>query len=270
MNKARSRSHISEGYWENHHITPRCMGGSDLSDNIVRLTAREHFIAHALLYKHYGTSSLAHAWFRMTISSKNQKRYSSRLFAAARRAHSDHLSETMSGSGNPYFGKRHSAEIRRRISDRVKAAQSKPTADQLKARSAFIEQSKRPKSTNHRKKIGRKGLLMVYNPETMVYNRISMADKQKYLDDGWVIPDHRQSKITCKVCGLTATAGNIKRWHGDNCTQSGKYQDPSRKTSRKMIPVKIAGVEYRSIRQASEELNIPKSKVKKLNENQID
>lgn len=39
------------GYTEKHHIIPRSFGGSDDSDNIVRLTAREHFICHLLLCK---------------------------------------------------------------------------------------------------------------------------------------------------------------------------------------------------------------------------
>lgn len=42
-----------EGYFERHHILPRCfkMGGEKDSNNIVLLTAREHFICHKLLPK---------------------------------------------------------------------------------------------------------------------------------------------------------------------------------------------------------------------------
>lgn len=38
-------------YTERHHIIPVCMGGTNNKDNIVILTAREHFVAHALLVK---------------------------------------------------------------------------------------------------------------------------------------------------------------------------------------------------------------------------
>lgn len=38
-------------YYEKHHIKPRCMGGTDEKDNLVFLTAREHFIVHLLLCK---------------------------------------------------------------------------------------------------------------------------------------------------------------------------------------------------------------------------
>lgn len=39
------------GYSEVHHIVPRSWGGSDAPDNLVRLTAREHRLAHLLLFK---------------------------------------------------------------------------------------------------------------------------------------------------------------------------------------------------------------------------
>lgn len=40
-----------EGYFETHHIVPRCLGGSDDTSNLIKLTAREHLIAHILLMK---------------------------------------------------------------------------------------------------------------------------------------------------------------------------------------------------------------------------
>ena len=38
---------------EVHHIIPHSFGGSDLDSNLVRLSAREHFVVHFLLYKIY-------------------------------------------------------------------------------------------------------------------------------------------------------------------------------------------------------------------------
>lgn len=40
-------------YTEKHHILPKCMGGNNDIDNLVNLTAREHFIAHLLLVHIY-------------------------------------------------------------------------------------------------------------------------------------------------------------------------------------------------------------------------
>ena len=45
-----------EGYFEIHHITPRCLGGGDEDENLVMFTAREHYIAHRLLHKMYPES----------------------------------------------------------------------------------------------------------------------------------------------------------------------------------------------------------------------
>jgi hypothetical protein len=38
-------------YKETHHILPKCMGGDDSKENLVMLTARQHYLAHWLLYK---------------------------------------------------------------------------------------------------------------------------------------------------------------------------------------------------------------------------
>ena len=40
-----------ECYTEKHHIIPKSMGGLDTKENLVVLTAREHYIAHLLLTK---------------------------------------------------------------------------------------------------------------------------------------------------------------------------------------------------------------------------
>src|SRR5260221_4060018 len=50
INRARKRG-VPEGYFERHHVIPKCMGGSDIFWNIVNLTIREHYIAHWLLTK---------------------------------------------------------------------------------------------------------------------------------------------------------------------------------------------------------------------------
>ena len=44
-----ARSTPTTGYTEQHHIIPRSLGGTNDHNNIVTLTAREHFICHLLL-----------------------------------------------------------------------------------------------------------------------------------------------------------------------------------------------------------------------------
>lgn len=60
------QNRVLDCYTERHHIIPRCIGGSDEPDNLVRLTLREHFLAHWLLWKAYPNSwKLASAFLQM-------------------------------------------------------------------------------------------------------------------------------------------------------------------------------------------------------------
>jgi hypothetical protein len=68
----------SDGYFERHHIVPRCLGGGDELENLVDLTAKEHFVCHHLLTRMvtgraqylmaYALKSMAH------LRSKNHER----------------------------------------------------------------------------------------------------------------------------------------------------------------------------------------------------
>ena len=46
-------------YCETHHIIPKSEGGSNDKSNLVNLTAREHYIAHLLLWKIYKDYKMA-------------------------------------------------------------------------------------------------------------------------------------------------------------------------------------------------------------------
>lgn len=119
-------------YTEKHHIIPKSLGGSNRSENIVRLTPREHFVAHKILAKIHKTRGM---WFALvTMASKNG--LSSRGFSANSREYEfarnnysislkyDHpsrgvkmsdemrsyhsiISPRLSGVDHPMFGKKH-------------------------------------------------------------------------------------------------------------------------------------------------------------------
>ena len=65
-------------YTESHHIFPSCQGGPDVSENRIRLTAKEHLLAHLLLVKmnpgHHGLLSAAN-WM------SNNKKHGCRKYA---------------------------------------------------------------------------------------------------------------------------------------------------------------------------------------------
>jgi len=63
-----------DGYIEKHHIIPKCIGGLDVKENLVELTAREHFLCHMLLCEMYPQENkLKHALFLMAIGKQKVK-----------------------------------------------------------------------------------------------------------------------------------------------------------------------------------------------------
>jgi hypothetical protein len=72
-------------YYENHHIFPKCLGGSDEKENKILLTAKEHYICHKLLtYIYKGDKRLGDAFHRMTFNKRGKHRISSRDYSYAR------------------------------------------------------------------------------------------------------------------------------------------------------------------------------------------
>lgn len=62
------------GYAEKHHILPKCLGGNDTKENLVKLTAREHFLCHRLLCEIYPNNpKLFYALWLMAIGKKKWK-----------------------------------------------------------------------------------------------------------------------------------------------------------------------------------------------------
>jgi len=91
------------GYYEIHHILPRCLGGSDHKSNLVMFTGREHFISHMLLWKMYPRNSdLMHAAWMMSHTRKGYK-VNSTTYEALSIDHSIWLSERMGGINSPQF-----------------------------------------------------------------------------------------------------------------------------------------------------------------------
>jgi hypothetical protein len=91
IDNAKSRSLI--GYKERHHIMPRCIGGLDDDQNLVDLTAREHFICHLLLAKIHNHHGLWSAAWLMS----NKKTVGSRQYEWLKHRFSEEHSNFMRG-----------------------------------------------------------------------------------------------------------------------------------------------------------------------------
>lgn len=73
-------------YYEKHHIMPKSMGGSDNPSNLIYLTAREHFIAHWLLWRIYKNDKMGFAFYAITHMGQNQTIKSSRVYEESKLA----------------------------------------------------------------------------------------------------------------------------------------------------------------------------------------
>jgi hypothetical protein len=116
----RAKNRDLDCYYEIHHIVPRCFGGLDESSNLVKLTAREHFISHLLLCKIYPNHNglrLA-LWMMANVKDKKQERYSpnSRLYEMIRLEYS----ESIKGANNHNYNKKHSDETKKKMSQKAK------------------------------------------------------------------------------------------------------------------------------------------------------
>jgi hypothetical protein len=69
---------IPAGYKEKHHIIPHSLGGKNSKDNLVYLTAREHFVCHMLLpkmLKGEAKTKMIFAAFHLLTKNTKQRRY---------------------------------------------------------------------------------------------------------------------------------------------------------------------------------------------------
>ena len=111
-----------EQYGEKHHIQPKSLGGTDDKTNIVKLTAREHFICHALLAEMYDLYTMKwykmnHAFMMMKASSSKHMRYmNSRLYEKKKMDFQKVQSFNQRGDKNSQYGKPRSEETKQKIS----------------------------------------------------------------------------------------------------------------------------------------------------------
>jgi hypothetical protein len=121
IDRARSefRKKSKHSYFESHHVIPRSMGGNDGKDNLVLLTAKEHFICHLLLTKmcisRFHAEKMRHAFSCMAnLGSGKQQRVVSRRYGFFVSPLSEEsrrkLSEQKRGARNPNYDKPEAAD----------------------------------------------------------------------------------------------------------------------------------------------------------------
>lgn len=159
INAASERIESDQIYYESHHIIPKSMGGNNSKSNLVRLTAREHFICHLLLVKAVEPEfkkKMNYAYWRMCNVTKKRHRPTSsqyeigkKLFIESQTGHAPYLTahteETKLKISNTYKQKLSALSDEERR-DRVLKSCCKPesyTAERIeKARLGMIGKKK--------------------------------------------------------------------------------------------------------------------------------
>ena len=113
-------------YTENHHIKPISLGGINRKSNVVKLTAREHFICHYLLTKIYPIYSfewqkMNHAFMFMKGNNIIQYRYfNSRLYEYSKCIFSKMMREKQLKEKNTQYNTRWISNIELKKDKKIK------------------------------------------------------------------------------------------------------------------------------------------------------
>lgn len=143
---ARAVGRVIDGYVESHHIVPRCMGGGDEPANLVRLTPEEHYLAHQLLVHIYpAKSGLAFAMMSMCWD-RHGERLNNKMFGWVRRRVAEAIRLQKTGIACPPW-----------VAEKIRLANKGRITPEIERLKISAGLKGKPKSPEHRAKVGRKG-----------------------------------------------------------------------------------------------------------------
>lgn len=204
-----AKTRTIDGYTEKHHIIPRSLGGSNNADNLVRLTAREHFVCHWLLTKmHLGEArgKMINALYLMQGKNKYQDRYiNSKVYQKLQQEYSQYIS-------NLNKGRVQSLEEKARQITAITGRKRAPFSDEWKAKmsaSKLGENNNRYGATvsnETKQKMREKALGRKQSAETIA-KKIAATQGKK-----------REKKL-CPHCDQMIAVNTYSRWHSNACAQ---------------------------------------------------
>lgn len=235
------------GYYEGHHIVPKCLGGEGSRknwnhENITPLTAREHFLCHlilTILYPDnrkliYALSSMIH------FKSNNQLRYipNSRIYEYIKKD----FSKKISGENHPMYGKDSGMKGKKHTKESIEKMRisqlGKKASDQTKQKMSNSSKRGIPRSEEIKQKISisNKGKIKTYEAK----QKMSISHKGKKFSE-----DHK-NKISLSLIGKKRL-----NYVGENNPKSKKLLDIDN------------GLKFNSIKEAISFYNISRHTINK-------
>ena len=250
IQKAKTRLEI-DGYFEKHHIVPKCLGGTDDLVNLVKLTSREHYVCHRLLVKMVAGQAkykMDSAVFMMALQSRNHKgerlTVSSRQYTKLKELHSDSVSARLKGRKLAPFSEEHKRNISKAHTGktatpevlailkkgrecpiskakRISTMTGKTRSDEAKINMSLAQQARdpsswKPVSEATKKKISKsskgKGKPFKGKPSPHI-GRTHTATAVANMKAGHA----ERVTMQCEHCNETVPKPNYSRWHGNNC-----------------------------------------------------
>ena len=175
INRALARA--QEGYSESHHIIPRSLGGSNKKDNIVLLTAREHYICHLLLTQMVeGDAKKKMTYAAWTMARTRKIKTNSRIYARLKEQATENLRKSQLGVKRGPMSEEHKQKIREATLRRYQNPEEREkTGKSIKGREVSQETreklSKARKGKSHPPTYGMKG--KKHSPETLEKMRLA-------------------------------------------------------------------------------------------------
>jgi hypothetical protein len=240
-----AKNRVLETYTESHHIVPRSLGGSDEPNNLVNLTAREHFVCHWLLVKmttgqeHH---KMLNALRMMRAEKHGQQRYTTkitaRVYESIKQEYAELQSKQFTGTGNGMFGKHHTQETKDKI--RQKNLGKKLTPEQIeKLKKATTGKKKPPITEEHRAKLSaakqgnNNNMWGKTHSEETLAKMSAKATGRKQSEETIrkkieATTGKKREKKLCPHCDQLVAVNGYARWHGAACRQLDKNIIPAK------------------------------------------
>lgn len=209
-----SRSNLERskktGYYELHHIIPKCLNGSDEKSNLILLTPREHFLAHYLLWKIYNTRKLRDAL--LYFKGKNFEFANSRLYEIARISHIKDMKEN-----NPSLSLSEETKAKKvkKLKQYIKTPQhreniSKANKGSKSRLGAVLEEHSKQKISDSLKEYFKSNII---SEETREKIRLANTGK-KHSEESLKKQSEKalnRKKYNCPHCNRSFDGGNLKQ-----------------------------------------------------------